>query len=127
MGIKKTSLRGILKEDLKMKPYRLHRSQELTEDHKKQRYDFCRWMINDGIDLNKIIFTDENGLAWVDRQTDKTPKFGQPASHSPTKKAIAKQDIRSRVRLELLMAIFFPFFGSRKKMDLQPLSTGKAI
>ena len=43
-----------------MKPHKLNRSRELTEDPKKQRYDFCRWVIiNDGIDPNKIIFTDE--------------------------------------------------------------------
>ena len=42
-----------------MKPYKLHRSQELTEDHKKQRYDFCKWIIDEEIDPNKIIFTDE--------------------------------------------------------------------
>ena len=39
-----------------MKPYKLHRSQELTEDHKKQRYDFCKWIIDEEIDPNKIIF-----------------------------------------------------------------------
>ena len=59
LAIKKTSLREIKKKNLKMKPYKLHRSQELTEDHKKQRYDFCKWIIDEEIDPNKIIFTDE--------------------------------------------------------------------
>ena len=36
LGIKKTSLREILKKDLKMKPYKLHRSQELTENRPQE-------------------------------------------------------------------------------------------
>ena len=57
----------------------------------------------------------ESGFAWVVRQTDKILEFGQSATHSPTKKAIAIQEIRSCVGLELLMANFFPFSGSKKE------------
>ena len=39
--------------------YTLNPSQELTEDQKKQRYDFCKWIIDEQIDPNKIFFTDE--------------------------------------------------------------------
>jgi hypothetical protein len=49
----------ILREDIKMKPYKFQRSQELTEDHIKQRLDFCCRINSSDIDPQKIIFTDE--------------------------------------------------------------------
>ena len=40
-----------------MKPYKLHRSQKLTEDHKKKhQYDFCKWKTDEEIDRNKNNF-----------------------------------------------------------------------
>jgi AraC-like DNA-binding protein len=44
------SLRVILKEDLKMKPYKIHRCQELTNQHKEQRIQFCQWFMEGDID-----------------------------------------------------------------------------
>ena len=44
------------KNDLKMKPYKLHCSQYLTEENKKQRYDVCKWIIDEEIGPHKIIF-----------------------------------------------------------------------
>ena len=49
----------ILRKQLKMKPYKFHKCQELSEDHKSQRLNFCSWMIDSNIEPQKIIFTDE--------------------------------------------------------------------
>lgn len=49
----------IIRQDVKMKPYKFHQSQELTEDHIKQRRDFCCRIQSTDIDPQKIIFTDE--------------------------------------------------------------------
>jgi inhibitor of nuclear factor kappa-B kinase subunit alpha len=54
-----SSLRNILKHELKMQPYKLHRSQELSNDHKQQRVKFCHWVTEEEIDPQMIIFTDE--------------------------------------------------------------------
>ncbi len=48
-----------MKHDLKLKPYKLHRCQELTENHKFQRLNFCHWISQTNMDPQKIIFSDE--------------------------------------------------------------------
>lgn len=48
-----------MKNELHVKPFKYHRCQELTEHHKKQRLEFCRWISDNNIDPQKIIFTDE--------------------------------------------------------------------
>ena len=68
-----------------MKPYKLHRSQKLTKDHKKQRYDFCKWIIDEEIDPNKIIFTDEKWFCLSGPSNRQIPTFGQSAIHSSQK------------------------------------------
>lgn len=55
----KTTTNEILRDQLKLKPYKLHRCQELSEDHKNQRSVFCNWILDNNIDPHKIIFTDE--------------------------------------------------------------------
>ena len=50
---------NIIKHELKFKPYKLHRCQQLTEDHKSQRVGFCQWFSENNIDAQNVIFTDE--------------------------------------------------------------------
>jgi hypothetical protein len=49
----------IMRSDLHLKPFKYHRSQELTEQHKRQRLEFCHWILASNIDPQKVIFTDE--------------------------------------------------------------------
>lgn len=56
----KPTTNEILRKDLQKEPYQSHRCQELTEDHKNQGLVFCQWILQNIIDLHKIIFTDEH-------------------------------------------------------------------
>lgn len=56
----KQTTNEILRNDLQKEPYQSHRGQELTEDHKNQGLVFCQWILQNIIDLHKIIFTDEH-------------------------------------------------------------------
>ena len=53
----------ILKNDLKLHPYKPLKTSFLTEIHRQQRLNFCRWVIEkhatDGLFHRRIIFTDE--------------------------------------------------------------------
>ena len=59
LDFSKTYVHKIAKNELKLKPYKFHKSQELTENHKKQRNEFCEWVVTSKIDPQKIIFSDE--------------------------------------------------------------------
>ena len=48
-----------MKFGCKLKPYKFHKSQLLTDDHKKQRAKFCKWLLSSEIDVQNVIFTDE--------------------------------------------------------------------
>ena len=53
--------------------------QELTSDHKKQRREFCQWLLDQPEDLpQKIIFGDEKWFVL----TAKIPGTGQLSTHS---------------------------------------------
>ena len=50
----------VLKKKLKWKVFKIAVGQELTSDHKKQRREFCQWLLDQPEDLpQKIIFGDE--------------------------------------------------------------------
>ena len=59
VGVSKTTVHRKLKFDLKLKPYKFNRCQQLTENHREQRLEFCRWIEERNIDVQKVIFTDE--------------------------------------------------------------------
>ena len=59
LNFSKSFVHQTLRNELKMKPYKFYKSQELTENHKKQRNEFCQWVITCEIDPQKIIFSDE--------------------------------------------------------------------
>ena len=46
-------------KDLKLKAFKYNRSQVLPESHEKQRLEFCSRILENDINSNKIIFTDE--------------------------------------------------------------------
>ena len=48
-----------MKTESKLKPYKFHRSQVLTDEHKRQRVKFSEWILNSNIDVQKVIFSDE--------------------------------------------------------------------
>ena len=50
------SVRRILEDDLKIKPYKMWRCQELTDQHKDHRMEFCCWFMEEDIDPQLIIF-----------------------------------------------------------------------
>ena len=58
LNVSKSKVQRHLKE-LKLKPFKYHRSQVLSESHKKQRMEFCSWILDNDIASNRIIFTDE--------------------------------------------------------------------
>ena len=45
--------------DLKLKYFKYHRAQVLSESHKKQRMEFCPWILDNYFGSNRIIFKDE--------------------------------------------------------------------
>ena len=53
------SVRSILKDDLQMKPYKMWRWQELTDQHRDQRMKFCNWFMEEDIDPQLVVFSDE--------------------------------------------------------------------
>ena len=42
-----------------MKPYKMWRCQELTDQHRDQRMEYCRWFMEENIDPQLIIFSDD--------------------------------------------------------------------
>jgi len=59
LGIKKTSLREILKKDLKMKPYKLYRSQELPEERPQK---LTVWLLQ--MDHQRWNWSQQNHFYW---------------------------------------------------------------
>ena len=60
-GISQTSMRRILKEDLKTFPYKMEKRHELTPTHERMRVERCRHLLNlmeDGM-LPNLVFSDE--------------------------------------------------------------------
>jgi biotin operon repressor len=61
LGMSDFSARKILKDDLKMTPYKLQKRQKLNEEAKKKRRDRCRALLRrfDRQSHRRIIFSDE--------------------------------------------------------------------
>lgn len=59
LNASRSKVRRTLRFDLKMYPYKFHRSQILNSSQKEQRLNFCNWILEHEIDPNKIIFSDE--------------------------------------------------------------------
>ena len=59
LGFSNTTTHRILRQNLKFKPFKTHRCQELTEEHKTQRLTFCRFILQSNINLQNVVFTDE--------------------------------------------------------------------
>ena len=60
-GISQTSMRRILKKDLKTFPYKMQKRHELTPTHEQMRIERCRHLLNlmeDGM-LPNLVFSDE--------------------------------------------------------------------
>ena len=60
-GISQTSMRRILKEDLKTFPYKMQKRHELTPTHERMRVERCRHLLNlmkDGM-LPNLVFSDK--------------------------------------------------------------------
>ena len=54
------TIRRILKKNIKMKPYKPYVAQHLTETHKKQRLEFCQWLLEQDEEIiHQIIWGDE--------------------------------------------------------------------
>ena len=51
-----------LRSVTKLKLYKFYRSQQLKEEHKEQPMAFCQWIIDNNIDSQKIIFTDQKNF-----------------------------------------------------------------
>ena len=68
-----------MKKKLKWKAFKIAVGQELTSDHKKQRREFCQWLLDQPEDFpRKIIFGDEKWFVL----TAKIPGTGQLSTHS---------------------------------------------
>lgn len=65
-GLKRESIRLILKQDLKLKPYKLHMSQQLNINDQTRRVEFCLAIKNmverNELDIKSIIFSDESHI-----------------------------------------------------------------
>ena len=65
-GLKRESIRLILKHDLKLKPYKLHMSQQLNINDQTRRVEFCLAIKNmverNELDIKSIIFSDESHI-----------------------------------------------------------------
>ena len=59
LNFKESTTYRIMRNELKMKPYKLHRCQTLSAEHKTQRVQFCQWFTENAIDPQKVIFSDE--------------------------------------------------------------------
>ena len=60
-GISQTSMRRILKEDLRTYPYKMQKRHELSITHERMRLDRCQHILNlmkDGT-MPNLVFTDE--------------------------------------------------------------------
>ena len=61
-GIIQTSMRRILKEDLKTFPYKMQQRHELTPTHVRMRVERCRHLLNlmeDGMLSNLVFFNEK--------------------------------------------------------------------
>ena len=82
-GISQTSMRRILKEDLKTFSYKMQKRPELTPTHERMRVERCRHLLNlmeDGMLLN-LVFSDEKKIdveQCVNHQNDRV--WGRNAS-----------------------------------------------
>ena len=77
-GISQTSMRRILKEDLKTFPYKMLKRHELTPTHERMRVERCRHLLSlmeDGM-LPNLMFSDENKFNVSSASTIKTTVFG---------------------------------------------------
>lgn len=91
-GVPRTSCYRILRQFLNLYPYRLQTSQKLSEADKNSRIDFANLILNGGIDLESIIWSDEsyfsiagqvyrhNSIIWG---TEKPKKTYEIDMHSP--------------------------------------------
>lgn len=65
-GLKRESVRRILKHDLKLKSYKLHMSQQLSINDQTRRLEFCLEIKNmvqrNELDIKSIIFSDESHI-----------------------------------------------------------------
>ena len=78
-GISQTSMRRILKEDLKTFPYKMQKRHELTPTHERMRVERCRHLLilmEDGM-LPNLVFSDENKFDVNSASTIKTTVFGE--------------------------------------------------
>ena len=55
------SVPRIFKDDIKIKPYKMWRCQELTTQHRVQRMKFSHWFMEEDIDLQLIFFLMKSG------------------------------------------------------------------
>ena len=75
-GVSQTSMRRVLKDDLKTSPYKMQTRQELTDLHERMRLDRCQHildLIEDGT-LPNLVFSDEKKFdieQSVKRQNDR--------------------------------------------------------
>ena len=77
-GISQTSMRRILKEDLKTLPYKMQKRHELTPTHERMRVERCRhllYLMEDDM-LSNLVFSDEKNLTLSSASTIKMTVFG---------------------------------------------------
>ena len=46
LNLPKSTISRILRKNTSLKPYKISKAQVLTADHKKQRKEFCEWLLN---------------------------------------------------------------------------------
>lgn len=59
-AVPRASCYRILRRSLNLYPYRIQTSQKLSETNKKSRIEFANFILNGGIDLESIIWSDES-------------------------------------------------------------------
>ena len=88
-----------------MKPYKMWRCQELTNQDRDQRKEFCRWFMEEDIDPQLIFFSDEKWFARLVR----TSVTGVSVILIRLKNATTKVRKKSCAALQSSMEQTFPF------------------
>ena len=85
LNLRHSTVHSILKKDLKLHPYKPLKTSLLTESHRQQRANFCKWIVDkhttDPLFHRRIIFSDETQQDLnpsVNHQNNRRWSFTQP-------------------------------------------------
>ena len=96
-----------MKKKLKWKAFKIAVGQELTSDHKKQRREFCQWLLDQPEDLpQKIIFGDDKWFVLKKEANRQSTQHCWAASYQLIRVQVWKGSRRKKVMAFVAMVDF---------------------